>query len=94
MFRVYKVPNDVVESHPSANKMEPLFGRGLPGSSNWQNHLIHIPQHPSHNFFLKNFFGLTLVAKQSHFSGCFAKVYKLHGTQLFFKPTFLSPASG
>jgi hypothetical protein len=21
MFRVYKVPNDVVESHPSANKM-------------------------------------------------------------------------
>ncbi len=42
------------------------------------NHLIHIPQHPSHNFYL--FFCLTLVAKQSHFSGCFAKVYKLHGT--------------
>jgi hypothetical protein len=41
------------------------------------NHLIHIPQHPSHNFI---FFALTLVAKQSHFSGYFAKVYKLHGT--------------
>jgi hypothetical protein len=42
------------------------------------NHLIHIPTTSQPLQFL--FFGLTLVAKQSHFSGYFAKVYKLHGT--------------